>query len=75
MTTSTNRRGRAALGAGLASIQVVALRTGPMLLWGALIVALVALALLLPFAVGLVLVGPLLGHATWHAYRGAVRWL
>jgi hypothetical protein len=24
--------------------------------------------------VGLVLVGPLLGHASWHAYRGAVAW-
>ena len=48
---------------------------GVMLLWGALIVVLVTGALLLPWALGLVLVGPLLGHATWHAYRGSVRWL
>jgi len=63
-----------AISAGLASIQVVALRTGPMLLWGALIVALVLGALLLPWSVGLLLVGPWLGHASWHAYRGSFAW-
>lgn len=26
-------------------------------------------------ASGCLLVGPLPGHATWHAYRGSVRWL
>ena len=46
-----------------------------MLLWGALIVLLVAASLLLPWALGLLAVGPLLGHASWHAYRGSVRWL
>ena len=64
-----------AITAAIGSIEVVVTQPGVMLLWGGLIVALVALALLLPFAVGLVLVGPLLGHATWHAYRGSVRWL
>jgi len=64
-----------AITAAIGSIEVVVTQPGVMLLWGALIVALVALALLLPFALGLVLVGPLLGHATWHAYRGSVRWL
>jgi len=63
-----------AISAGLASIQVVALRTGPMLVWGALIVALVLGALLLPWSVGLLLVGPWLGHASWHAYRGSFAW-
>ena len=29
---------------------------------------------LLPWGLGLILIGPLLGHASWHAYRGAVRW-
>jgi uncharacterized membrane protein len=63
-----------AVSAGLASIQVVALRTGPMLVWGALIVALVLGALLLPWAMALLVVGPWLGHASWHAYRGCLAW-
>ena len=29
---------------------------------------------LLPWGAGLLVVGPVLGHASWHAYRGAVRW-
>ncbi len=64
-----------AITAAIGSMELVVTQPGVMLLWAALIVALVALALLLPFALGLVLVGPLLGHATWHAYRGSVRWL
>lgn len=63
-----------AVSAGIASIQAVALRTGPMLLWGALIVALVLGALSLPWAIGILLVGPWLGHASWHAYRGSIAW-
>ncbi|MCM2252876.1 MAG: hypothetical protein NDJ19_11005, partial [Ramlibacter sp.] len=63
-----------AVSAGIASIQAVALRTGPMLLWGALIVALVLGALWLPWAIGILLVGPWLGHASWHAYRGSIGW-
>jgi uncharacterized membrane protein len=27
-------------------------------------------AMLLPWAAGLLVVGPWLGHASWHAYRG-----
>jgi uncharacterized membrane protein len=42
-----------------------------MLWWGALITALVVLALL-PWFLGLLIVGPILGHATCHAYRAAV---
>jgi uncharacterized membrane protein len=64
-----------AITAAIGSIEVVVTQPGVMLLWGALIVALVTGALLLPWALGLLLVGPLLGHATWHAYRGSVRWL
>jgi uncharacterized membrane protein len=63
-----------AVTAGIASIQVVALRTGPMLVWGALIVALVLGALMLPWSFGLLVVGPWLGHASWHAYRGCYAW-
>ena len=39
-----------------------------MLVWGALIVALFAVSVLTAF-VGLIVIFPLLGHATWHAYR------
>ncbi|MDP3411833.1 MAG: DUF2189 domain-containing protein [Polaromonas sp.] len=63
-----------AITAGIASIELVARRTGPMLLWGALIVGLVLGAILLPWSIGLLVVGPWLGHASWHAYRGSFTW-
>jgi uncharacterized membrane protein len=63
-----------AISAAITSIEVVFHNTFVMLLWGALIAALVVAALLLPWGAGLLLVGPLLGHASWHAYRGAVHW-
>ena len=64
-----------AISAAITSIAVVMNNPGVMLLWGALVTLLTAVALLLPVAVGLLLAGPLLGHASWHAYRHAVRWL
>ena len=57
---------------GLHSFQLVLRSPGLMLLWGALIVALTLGALLLPWAVGILLVASWLGHATWHAYRGSI---
>jgi uncharacterized membrane protein len=30
--------------------------------------------LLLPWSIGILLVGPWVGHATWHAYRGSFAW-
>jgi uncharacterized membrane protein len=63
-----------AVSAVITSIEVVFVNPGVMVVWGATIVILVALALLLPWGVGLLLAGPLLGHASWHAYRGAVEW-
>lgn len=62
-----------AVTAAITSIRVMFSNPGVMLLWGLLITALIALALL-PWGLGLVLIGPLLGHASWHAYRGTVRW-
>jgi uncharacterized membrane protein len=62
-----------AISAAITSIRVVFENTGVMLLWGGLLTALVVLALL-PWGMGLVVIGPLLGHASWHAYRGAVTW-
>ncbi len=54
------------------SIQVVLENWRPMLLWAGLIVLFTGLALI-PFFLGLVVVMPLIGHATWHAYRDLVR--
>ena len=63
-----------AISAAITSLQVVFGNLGVMVLWGLLLTALVVLALL-PWGAGLIVVGPLLGHASWHAYRGSVRWL
>lgn len=60
-----------ALEAITVSIQAVIENPKPMLLWAALIVVFTGLALV-PFYLGLVLVFPLIGHATWHAYRDVV---
>ncbi len=60
-----------AITAGLTSLRLVLTQPLVMLFWGALITLLVALALL-PWFAGLLVVGPVLGHASWHAYRAAV---
>jgi len=62
-----------AITAGLTSMRVVYENTGVMLLWAILIVVLTALALW-PWGVGLLVLGPLLGHASWHAYCDSVGW-
>ena len=51
-----------------ASVRCVALNFRPMLLW-AVILTVFMLIGMLTFFVGLILVLPLLGHASWHAYR------
>lgn len=53
------------------SVRVVTANWGPMLLWAALIVCIVGVGLL-TFYVGLFIAVPLVGHATWHAYRDLV---
>ncbi len=63
-----------AISAAITSLEVVFQNTVTMVCWGFVITGLVLLALLTPWAVGLLWVGPLLGHASWHAYRGVVRW-
>jgi len=67
-------RGTDAISAAITSLEVVFHNTAVMLVWGAVISLLVVGALLLPWGAGILLVGPLLGHATWHAYTGSVRW-
>jgi uncharacterized membrane protein len=54
-----------------ASLRAVAMNPGPMALWG-LIVAGGLVIGSLPFFLGLVVVFPVLGHATWHLYRQVV---
>jgi len=63
-----------AISAAITSIRVVYENTAVMWLWGGSLAILVALALLLPWGLGLVVVGPWLGHASWHAYQNAVVW-
>jgi uncharacterized membrane protein len=60
-----------AITAGLTSLRLCLTQPGVMLLWGALITLLVVLALLPGFA-GLLVVGPVVGHASWHAYRASL---
>lgn len=55
-----------------ASMDVVLLNPLPMLAWG-LIVAGALLLGALPGLIGLIVVMPVLGHATWHLYRKAIR--
>lgn len=60
-----------AVSAGLASLKLCLTQPGVMLCWGALVTLLVVLAML-PYFAGLLVVGPWLGHASWHAYRAAL---
>lgn len=52
----------------ITSFQVVTRSPGPMLAW-AIFIALVTFLAMLPGFLGLFIVLPLLGHATWHLYR------
>lgn len=54
------------------SVDVVRSNPGAMLVWSALLVALTALGFA-TLLLGMLVVIPLLGHATWHAYRDLVR--
>ena len=52
----------------IVSFQAFARNLPVMLVWGALIAVLLAIAML-PWFLGLLVVLPVLGHATWHVYR------
>lgn len=60
-----------AITAGLTSIRLVLTQPAVLLLWAAIITILVVLAMLPGFA-GLLVMGPIIGHASWHAYRAAI---
>ncbi len=63
-----------AVTAAITSIAVVLTNLMVMTWWGLLITALVIASVLSPWAIPLLVVGPCLGHASWHAYRASVRW-
>jgi len=53
------------------SLRVVARNPVPMLVWGLIVAVLLVLGAI-PALIGLAVVMPLLGHATWHLYRRTV---
>ncbi len=53
------------------SVRAVMANPGPMMLWGVIVAVALALGCL-PAFVGLAVVMPVLGHATWHLYRRVV---
>jgi uncharacterized membrane protein len=63
-----------AISAGITSIRVFFCELAVMLLWGLVLSVLVVLSFMSPWMLGLMVVGPWLGHASWHAYRGTVTW-
>lgn len=60
-----------AMDAMLTSVRAVAQNPVPMAMWG-LIVAVLLIAGTIPFFLGLTVVIPVLGHATWHLYRKVI---
>lgn len=57
----------------LTSLEVVQTSPAVMLGWGALISVALFLAMV-PWFLGLLIVLPVLGHASWHLYRAAISW-
>lgn len=64
-------RDKDAVSAMLLSLATVAKNPLPMLLWAGLIVTLAGIGFATAFT-GLIVTIPILGHATWHAYRALV---
>jgi uncharacterized membrane protein len=60
-----------AMPAILTSFRAVAANPGPMLLWALIVAAALAIGFI-PLFIGLAIVLPILGHATWHLYRKVV---
>jgi uncharacterized membrane protein len=53
------------------SVHAMRVNTAPLLAWGFIVAALLVLGMI-PVLVGLIVVLPVLGHATWHLYRKVV---
>jgi len=61
-----------AVTAMITSFRAVLENKGPMLLWGA-IIAVSSLIAMIPLFLGMLIVFPILGHATWHLYKRAIK--
>ena len=60
------------LGAAIwTSVRVVIGNPGPMAIWGLIVAGGLAIGSI-PLFLGLIIVMPVLGHATWHLYRAVV---
>jgi uncharacterized membrane protein len=55
-----------------ASVSAVFQNIPAMMLWSALILGLTIIGYA-TFLIGLLVIAPLLGHATWHAYKAMIR--
>jgi uncharacterized membrane protein len=64
-------RNQDAISSMLASFGALARNPGAMIVWALLIAGLTIIGFL-TFHVGLVVLMPIVGHATWHAYRDLV---
>jgi len=64
-------RHASALDAMWISVKVTFWNLPAMIVWAAFIVALTAIGFA-PFLFGMIIVAPVLGHATWHAYRDLI---
>jgi uncharacterized membrane protein len=60
-----------AVTAALMSMRLVLTQMGVMVWWGVLIAVIIGLAML-PGFLGLFVAGPVIGHASWHAYRAVL---
>ncbi|HZH09543.1 MAG TPA: DUF2189 domain-containing protein [Microvirga sp.] len=60
-----------AMPAILTSFRAVAANPGPMLVWALIVAGMLAIGFI-PLFIGLAVVLPILGHATWHLYRKVV---
>lgn len=65
-------RGTDAITSALTSVGAVVKNKGVMLLWAAIIAVLVTIGFLAAY-LGLAVILPLIGHASWHAYRETVK--
>ncbi len=60
-----------AITAAITSVRALAANPAAMFVWAGLIALLGGLGLV-TFLAGMLIAGPILGHATWHAYRDLV---
>lgn len=60
-----------AITAGLTSLRLV-LGQPVVMIWWALLIAVLMVVAMLPWFLGLLFIGPVVGHASWHAYRATV---